>query len=102
MRSKRCKCWDNEHQYDLGNNRFTATCIGTKECEPCFCGGARHKCDFYPEVREKAKENFIKSMPKGNINRRTLVSKLVEVSAQNKTELPEWVYGIIYSMNKEN
>ena len=26
-------------------------CRGTKECEPCECGGDRRKCDFYPENR---------------------------------------------------
>lgn len=26
-------------------------CKGTKECEPCKCGGDRRKCDFYPENR---------------------------------------------------
>lgn len=31
-------------------------CTGTKECEPCKCGGDRTKCDFYSEVREEAKK----------------------------------------------
>ena len=29
-------------------------CLGTKECEPCSCGGIEACCDFYPERREKA------------------------------------------------
>ena len=29
-------------------------CWGTKETDQCSCGGDRTKCDFYPEVREKA------------------------------------------------
>lgn len=29
-------------------------CSGTKECDACSCSGDRTKCDFYPEVREKA------------------------------------------------
>ena len=29
-------------------------CWGTKERDECSCGGDRIKCDFYPEVREKA------------------------------------------------
>lgn len=29
-------------------------CVGTKECEPCSCGGIEACCDFYPERREKA------------------------------------------------
>lgn len=34
-------------------------CYGTKECERCFCKGNRLECDFYPEVREKAKEETV-------------------------------------------
>lgn len=30
-------------------------CLGTKEREECSCGGNRMKCDFYPEVRARAK-----------------------------------------------
>ena len=29
-------------------------CYGTKEMDECDCGGDRCKCDFYPEIREKA------------------------------------------------
>lgn len=29
-------------------------CTGTKELDECSCGGDRTKCDFYPDVREKA------------------------------------------------
>jgi hypothetical protein len=29
-------------------------CYGTKEIDPCSCNGDKSKCDFYPEVREKA------------------------------------------------
>lgn len=30
-------------------------CWGTKECEPCSCGGDESKCDFYAYVRERAR-----------------------------------------------
>jgi hypothetical protein len=30
-------------------------CWGTKEADECSCGGDMAKCDFYAEVREKAK-----------------------------------------------
>lgn len=29
-------------------------CYGTKEREECHCDGYKTKCDFYPEVRDKA------------------------------------------------
>ena len=28
-------------------------CIGTKEIDPCSCGGVRSKCDFYENVRRE-------------------------------------------------
>lgn len=31
-------------------------CWGTKEADECTCGGDSTKCDFYPELREKAKK----------------------------------------------
>ena len=31
-------------------------CAGTKEQDECSCGGDRTKCDFYPDIREKAIE----------------------------------------------
>lgn len=40
---------------------FTAqegVCWGTKEMEICSCGGDRTKCDFYPNVRERALEEM--------------------------------------------
>lgn len=86
----KCSCCDNNH------------CMGTKEMDVCSCNGHRRKCDFYPEIREKAQEDFMRCMPKGNINRRTLVKKLVEVSEQNHVDLPIWVYNIIASMHREN
>ena len=39
----KCQCYRTEY----GNN----VCYGTKEKEICSCGGDRHKCDFYEEVR---------------------------------------------------
>ena len=29
-------------------------CTGTKELDECYCGGDRTKCDFYPDIKEKA------------------------------------------------
>ena len=31
-------------------------CLGTKEMDYCDCGGDASKCDWYPEVRERAKQ----------------------------------------------
>lgn len=42
-----CKCYDEQCQ----------CCNGTRERDACFCGGHELKCDFYPEKREKAKND---------------------------------------------
>ncbi len=43
----RCKSWT-----ACGN---TFRCLGTREMDECRCGGHRSRCDFYQEVRDKAK-----------------------------------------------
>ena len=42
------------HDVEIG------VCWGTRECDECSCGGDQTKCDFYPEVREKAKKEVEK------------------------------------------
>ena len=38
-------------------------CHGTRECDMCNCGGDPTKCDFYPEVREKAEHDKPETCP---------------------------------------
>lgn len=40
----KCFCW---MEYSKG----CGTCLGTRNREPCICGGDVWKCDFYPEKR---------------------------------------------------
>lgn len=42
----------------IWNDVQVGVCWGTKETEACDCGGDRAKCDFYPEIRDKAKKEF--------------------------------------------
>lgn len=49
--NKICKCYEDVDTY-FGRGR----CLGTKEIDPCACGGDESKCDFYPEKREKTEE----------------------------------------------
>jgi hypothetical protein len=61
---KKCDCYhiQTERQYaynpitgdPIGRNVDVGVCWGTKERDECSCNGDRSKCDFYPEVREKA------------------------------------------------
>ena len=63
---KKCDCYHIESKRKYTSHpitdepiihRITAgVCWGTKEIDECSCGGDRTKCDFYPEVREKAKK----------------------------------------------
>ena len=56
----KCNCYVNQkvfRNYDplFGRKEeVVGVCNGTKERDICSCGGDRTKCDFYPEVREKA------------------------------------------------
>ena len=38
----------------IGHDVEVGVCWGTKEMDECSCCGDEAKCDFYPEVKEKA------------------------------------------------
>lgn len=44
-----CKCY----RYEMNFFHEGGVCYGTKEREPCSCGGDESKCDFYPDKRQK-------------------------------------------------
>lgn len=44
---KVCSCYDDRQRYD-GRRGI---CLGTRECDPCDCGGDIRQCDYYPEKR---------------------------------------------------
>ena len=56
---KICNCYDETeifyNSFGVRQSKIIQRCLGTKECDECSCGGDRAKCDFYPQVREKAK-----------------------------------------------
>lgn len=39
----------------LPKTKTKTVCWGTQECEECYCGGDRRKCDFYEDVRNGGK-----------------------------------------------
>ena len=53
----KCECYEERELVDsyLYDRRLIGICNGTKEKDECRCGGDPAKCDFYPEVREKAR-----------------------------------------------
>jgi hypothetical protein len=58
----KCKCYEETWEIigwlgpDEVIRKHRHRCNGTRERDECSCGGDRTKCDFYPEVREKAKK----------------------------------------------
>ena len=60
---KKCDCYKTIERlhytpfYTQAYYETVGICNGTKEREECSCGGDRTKCNFYPEIREKAKKN---------------------------------------------
>ena len=50
---KECDCY---RQYIDSLGKSFGRCLGTKEIEPCNCGGDESKCDFYPERRKMSKK----------------------------------------------
>lgn len=65
-----CICYHDEPNF----LHERGVCYGTKEKEPCSCGGDETKCDFYEEVRSRAKK------PETNYDR--LISKSPEEMAK--------------------
>lgn len=61
------------HDIDVG------VCWGTKETDECNCGGDKTKCDFYPKVREKAKNELKKNSTNGAFIRSADDKKLAEI-----------------------
>ena len=63
---KTCDCYEviKTRQYmrtlitglPIGYDVDVGVCNGTKEREICGCGGNEAKCDFYPEIRKKARK----------------------------------------------
>ena len=58
--NKCCECYFEQETIDYYSlnldRRLIGRCNGTKERDECRCGGNPAKCDFYPEVREKANQ----------------------------------------------
>lgn len=42
--------------YNYPEETIETRCLGTKEMDLCSCNGDESKCNFYPEVRKRAKE----------------------------------------------
>lgn len=65
---KNCDCYhiESKKQYTyhpitgqpIGHEVRVGVCWGTKETDECNCNGDETMCDFYPEVRDKARKEL--------------------------------------------
>lgn len=69
----KCECYEEREVIDYYSlnldRRLVGICNGTKERDECCCKGNRAKCDFYPEVREKALKHYEEENKKLKSNR---------------------------------
>jgi len=77
--------------------RTYGVCWGTKESDRCQCGGDKMKCDFYADVRKKAKEELRKEKEKIAIS----------VAPKAFDEIKDLIYGFwgsepIYYVGKDD
>lgn len=67
--TNKCECYEEYKSPDYSfmsrsGVKIVAVCNGTKERDACSCKGNREKCDFYPEVRKKARAETKKEIEK--------------------------------------
>lgn len=99
---KKCDCYHIKTEKRYIHNPFAGNyigydvkvgiCWGTKEEDRCDCGGDRTKCDFYPEVREKAMKESKKILTNSDRIRAMTDDELVDFFYGS----PEEEFGICY------
>lgn len=85
---KHCSCYG----YVLSNH---PVCSGTKELDPCDCGGDQSKCSFYEEVRDRAKAHIYtiaESSDKGTI----VTADMYHAVLKDLIELEFWQFLAIF------
>lgn len=94
----KCDCYREDIQITgwinsaIPETKLVSRCNGTKERDECSCGGDRAKCNFYPEVREKAKKE-----PENIITNADYIRAMTDDElADFFFESPEVEFGICY------
>lgn len=94
MVMKKCDCYHEQASWD---NTIYGVCWGTKEKDRCNCKGDRTKCDFYANVRNKAKEELRKEKEK------IIVSVASKAFSEIKSLIHDfWETEPIYYVGKED
>ena len=95
---EKCKCYEEVWAITgwLGPDEVIrkrrTICNGTRERDECSCGGDRTKCDFYPEVKEKAKKELEKIVTNADYIRAMTDDELADFFFES----PEVEFGICY------
>lgn len=94
----KCNCYSEDIQITGWLNSATpqtklvSRCNGTKERDECSCSGDRAKCNFYSEVREKAKKESEKIITNADYIRAMTDDELADFFFES----PEVEFGICY------
>ena len=76
-----CKCYRQRNKIhylpDVDNFelQMEGYCIGTKEYDPCSCGGDPSKCDFYKDKRKEKKMNTAEMWLKAQEDGKTYINE---------------------------
>lgn len=97
---EKCKCYEEVWAISITGwlgpdeviRKRRTICNGTRERDECSCGGDRTKCDFYPEVREKAKKELEKIVTNADYIRAMTDDELADFFFES----PEVEFGICY------
>ena len=95
---EKCDCYQELYEISgwLGPyeqiRKLRKRCNGTRERDECSCGGDRTKCDFYPDVREKAKKELVKTITNADRIRTMTDDELADFFFES----PEVEFGICY------
>lgn len=76
-------------------------CWGTKEADECNCGGDETQCDFYPEVRKKAREKQKNNMTENaDLKEKEIETNADKIRSMNDEELAKLLAEAKYNNKK--
>lgn len=73
-----CSCYrEVQKRNRIGDWYMQGYCIGTRECDDCWCEGDRARCTYYPSTRKAAMEERCVTMTKAEAEEKFNI-KIVE------------------------
>ena len=90
----------------IGRDVEVGVCFGTKEVDQCSCDGDERRCDFYPEVRQRAMQKMHGRL--GDPIDRAYLSDWY-INSVSESDIPVWteehldeLFNDFYLIPKEN